>query len=534
MMLARLTAAFRPRTADHEAGQAMIIVIGVIMLALLIPIGVFYQANQQLPLARHDQDFQAAIAAAESGVDDFLNRLDQNQNYWSYSATNPPPDGNLAFTQWVNMPGSAPGANTGQFRYTTDTSQLAKSGILYLTSSGQSNGVVRTVKVGMRRQSFLDYLYFTNYETMDPARYSNPFTAQQRCPYWAYQPNPYTGGNGPDPSYCNFIYFVSADNLNGPVHSNDDLYICGTPHFNGPVDTSDAPPVVPGRITNACGGSGPVWFRNGDPAYQPNIPFPPANNSIKGQTTIGQAGAGCLFTGPTTITLASNGTMTVTSPGTKSTNSGCLGTNPIPADGVIYVQNVPSSKTDPNYTANCATAISNPIQTSGTDVHNGCSGDAIVKGTLAGQLTIAADNDVVLTGSVTYAGGLGGSDVLGLIANNFVEINHPSGSYCSGGTGVNGAVCNPTIDAAILSVNHSFMANNYAQGSPLGTLTINGALGQQFRGPVGTTSGGSIVSGYAKNYNYDQRLHYLSPPYLLDPFQTAWEKVSFAELAPAY
>ena len=77
----------------------MIIVITVVMLLTFIPLAIFTQAVQQLPLARHDQDHESALAAAEAGVDDYLNHLNQNSNYWTYNATNLPPDGNQAFTQ---------------------------------------------------------------------------------------------------------------------------------------------------------------------------------------------------------------------------------------------------------------------------------------------------------------------------------------------------------------------------------------------------------------------------------------------------
>ena len=45
----------------------MIIVITVVMLLTLIPLAIFTQAVQQLPLARHDQDHESALAAAEAG-----------------------------------------------------------------------------------------------------------------------------------------------------------------------------------------------------------------------------------------------------------------------------------------------------------------------------------------------------------------------------------------------------------------------------------------------------------------------------------
>ena len=83
---------------------------------------------------------------------------------------------------------------------------------------------------------------------------------------------------------------------------------------------------------------------------------------------------------------------------------------------------------------------------------------------------------------------------------------------------------NLRIDAAILAIQHSFIVDHYSCGDPLGTLTVNGAIAQRFRGAVGTFSqqSGQAVSGYSKRYTYDDRLRYISPPHFLDPVESAW------------
>ena len=70
-------------------------------------------------------------------------------------------------------------------------------------------------------------------------------------------------------------------------------------------------------------------------------------------------------------------------------------------------------------------------------------------------------------------------------------------------------------------------------GAPLGNLTVNGVITQEFRGAVGTFSGTPpvIQTGYNKNYTYDTRLKYLSPPYFLSPTQSAWQRISYAEMS---
>ena len=83
------------------------------------------------------------------------------------------------------------------------------------------------------------------------------------------------------------------------------------------------------------------------------------------------------------------------------------------------------------------------------------------------------------------------------------------------GTGSNS---NLNIDAALLAIDHSFIVDHYDCGGSLGTLTVNGAISQKFRGAVGTTGG----TGYIKDYNYDDRLRFQEPPHFFDPVQSAW------------
>jgi hypothetical protein len=90
---------------------------------------------------------------------------------------------------------------------------------------------------------------------------------------------------------------------------------------------------------------------------------------------------------------------------------------------------------------------------------------------------------------------------------------------------------NIEIDAAILTLQHSFIVDNYNCGAPLGTLTVKGAIAQRFRGPVGT-GGSAIATGYQKNYVYDDRFKFINPPYFLTPLQAAWEVIRYTEQIP--
>jgi hypothetical protein len=120
-----------------------------------------------------------------------------------------------------------------------------------------------------------------------------------------------------------------------------------------------------------------------------------------------------------------------------------------------------------------------------------------------------------------------------LIANNNVRVYHPvertnwnDPDSCTNATGT---MTNVTIDAAILALTHSFTVDNYACGAALNKLNVTGAIAQKFRGAVGTTR----RTGYLKNYVYDDRLKYRSPPFFLDPVQAAWRVNRSNEQVPA-
>ena len=61
---------------------------------------------------------------------------------------------------------------------------------------------------------------------------------------------------------------------------------------------------------------------------------------------------------------------------------------------------------------------------------------------------------------------------------------------------------------------------------------MKGAIAQSFRGPVGT-GGATISTGYVKNYNYDDRMRFRSPPHFLDPVQAAWRVSRYTEQVPS-
>jgi hypothetical protein len=220
---------------------------------------------------------------------------------------------------------------------------------------------------------------------------------------------------------------------------------------------------------------------------------------------------------------------------------------PLPANGVVYVQDVPADPADPNYSSSSYTNTTGPRRCRangnaiGYPISNDItrypcrSGDVFIEGTLKGQLTVAASNNIVVTWHLDYSTGTAGRDILGLVAENYVEVYHPVNSSGSNlnikPSGFSPRVFSDArINAAILSVDHSFRVQNYEDGNNLDNLSVRGAIAQKFRGIVGQVGG----SGYDKDYVYDDRLKFLSPPKFLNPVESAFDVSVWAEVDPAY
>src|SRR6478672_6048386 len=157
------------RFRREEDGMAMITIVLALTVLLALAVAAIQYGLGSQKVSKRDQDWQSALSAAEAGIDNYQYHLNENANYTVYNAGNPPPDGNLAFSQYVSVPG---GNTTGQYRYTADVSKVGIDGTITVTSTGKVGKMKRTVQSVVRRRSFLDYLYFTDYETQDPAAYT--------------------------------------------------------------------------------------------------------------------------------------------------------------------------------------------------------------------------------------------------------------------------------------------------------------------------------------------------------------------------
>jgi hypothetical protein len=510
-----------------ERGFTTVVVMGMMLVGMLLVAAAFAAADGDTSPARHDQYYKEAYNAAEAGVNWYFYHLTQDANYWSQCASMGKPVylKNAPGMQFTNIPGSEaqyeieilPALGRSSCVTSVSTSVVdPSSGTYKIRSTGNYRGVHRSIVATFRRVGFLNFLYFTDFETLDPVTAGNAQAQQQAtaaCSHYYYQ-------SPRDQTICSDPAFISQDTIDGPLHSNDQLLICGHPTFgHQSSDHIESSAPWPGyRTDSSCGSSSPTYV--GTPkAPAPILTMPPSNAQL-----INDATSNYVFTGTTHITL-SGSSMTVN--GTSMS---------LPSNGVIYVQNQ-------NCTPQYDSTMDYPSVTDGT----GC-GDVYVHSTsnVLKDLTIAADNDVIIDGDIRHPPGV----EVGLIANNFVRVYHPIDrskscmiSSSAGNPDANassspedptqGSMTNPTIDAAILAINHSFIVDNWGCGGPLGTLTVDGAIAQRYRGTVGTHSGSTVATGYAKGYSYDYELRYHQPPFFLDPVQAGWGILQETEQVPA-
>ncbi len=610
------------RIGRDDEGVALVMVLGMSsVLCLLVGAAVTYAVNSQQQ-ARGTQDFNAALSAAYAGIEEYQSRLANTSAYFQYG--NPaapftvdtgsadmvdlPAETNPAFGvgetgTWAEVDGSGGAA---EFRYEVDTSTYFSEGTLRLRSTGRASGETRSIVADLRQKGFIEFLYFTDYEIQDPLISG----ADPSCELHRY------AGRS---SSCSNINFISADTINGPLHSNDAFQVCGSPQFLGKTTSSYQPDPGDKRyhVGGSCGDD-PNFAANlddDDADYLPVLGMPETTAELKIETHQGNdlvPTPGCMFTGPTLITFTADGKMRVKSPWTKFTagntnanNTGCgtpgtsglAGVNgqllDVMANNVVFVQNVPTVAGDANYwapaEAGTPTCLLMDRTTSGGRNDNGnpvgfpaaneyvpnasvygCkNGDAFVQGTVDGRTTVATENYIYVTGNVVYESM--DDDMLGMIGQNAVMVYKPQTQSSTRATDNNlntstknsrlaaGWACvldgsswdcerytfsaangdlvtntNRRIDSAILSVAHTFQVQNYNRGGNRGTLTVNGAIAQKFRGTVGTGSGGSVTTGYAKNYQYDPRFQYTGPPKYLSPATTTYGVTVWVEVSPAF
>jgi hypothetical protein len=522
----------RRLSADH--GFSLFAVMLILLTCGMFVIAGYAAANGDLPLSGRTADRKATFAAAEAGVNFYQFHLNQDNDYWLKCTNVSKP--NATESSPVNQMWSGAGTDPRAWRtipgtpaqYTIELLPIKgassciegdgksmldpEANAFRIRSTGRptpTSKVRRSIVATFRRTGFLDFLYFTDYETLDPSAYATTSDVANANKYCAERPRGQRTGWS-----CLEIQFADNDAVNGPMHSNDTILMCGTPTFGR--DAKDRVTVfgpAPGWVS-ACSGTKPD-FKSPMRVVTDRVGMPSSNDELKNivQPTYHYYGKTKIH-----FETATPGKMRVTN---AKLNGGVATLVDLPSNGVVYVD---------NDTAACTPGV----PTTATYTESEACGNLYVSGTYSHSMTLAAHRDIIIRPDVNASSGSSNGDlkksatgdpVMGLVANQYVRVYHP----CKSDTNQKGYMDTVTIEAAILSLQHSFIVDNHRCGNPLGKLTVKGAIAQKYRGPVGTGSGTTYVSGYIKDYWYDDRLKYRTPPFFLQPTSSSWNVIRFNE-----
>jgi len=436
------------KTYRHK-GMALIFTLFILALTAIIGFGIHALMTTEIQGAYLRYKNAKAYYYAKAGVAKALSAL-QTDYFWATSSSSKTnfDEGSYEVSVWADP------SNPAKF--------LKKWKVV---STGVFGNTSRTLEAWLQMDSFAKYAYFSNNEKM---YYSGSWVT---------------------------IWFTTDDILLGPVHSNYFFSLHGNPKFSeivtssnitsyGPPSTYDPnynvstntyswgganyndpsrfyhpynnysvdfPEALSGSTLFACAGGQP-YIELPDTSSYNSIISGSANYSRAGNTSVVFAGGG----------TAGAGTMTIKSPADITPQ-----TYDITGNTIVYIE-----------------------------------GNATVSGIVDRAVNVIATGDISIPANLVYENADDGNiDVLGLVSGGNIKVTKTT-------------VGDITINAAMLALNTSFIVENWSSAPYKGVIHLRGSLIQENRGPVGTfnASTGNPVSGYTKDYQYDNRLLNFPPP----------------------
>lgn len=517
------------RLLGAEHGFTMIVALGVMLVTSLLLVATFTAADSEIHLSRENTTASQAYYAALAGIQEFEYQLQNNPDYWQSCQAPAAYEGEQRYEVRIltaseykegsecnpSNPFKSVIESKGPLANTFRIESVGCAGRPKMTTcEAQKRPTVATRRLVATFQvtGFLDYVYFTKYELIDPSLYSH----KAKCEEY-YE-------SGKRSSECETLIFAEGDSVNGPMHTDDAANVTCSSKLSFGRKGHEPPDAVEidGGTWPSCGGSEPTYY-TATKSYSKGVELSPpeSDSSLQAYVERGPPQDNELYGRNELVLNGTNNTITdkywvkVKGVATEETRE-----LEWPANGLIYV--APNTEFGCNYTYknDSSDAADNSTE---NEQERGC-GTVYVHGTYSKSLTVAAESELVINGNLIPKGVSAGeaptgTDTLGLIASKFVRVYHP----CTGSGNGSGYLENPWIYAAILSTDHSFIVDNYECGSPMGKLGVYGAIAQKFRGAVGTVGYGGQTSGYIKEYKYDERLATDEPPYFLAPLKAGWK-----------
>ncbi len=222
--------------------------MGVLMVGGLLVSAGFAAVDPDISLSREDQDTKQAYGAAEAGLQWYLSRLGQDNSFYVHctDVAGPTPASAAPVNQkwnetgndprvWRKLPGeeaAVHGRAAARRRASSSCvqnnqySMIDPSGNMRLRISGRSRGEVRTVLATLRRRNFIDFIYFTHFETLGPGDLRE-LRRHARAPSSKCSTLPAKRAR----ASARRSSSRQRDFIKGPLHTNDSIRVCGAPTF---------------------------------------------------------------------------------------------------------------------------------------------------------------------------------------------------------------------------------------------------------------------------------------------------------------
>lgn len=245
----------------REDGVTMIIALGVMVVTSLLLAGTLIGVDGDIQLTSKSTSQKKAYYAALAGINDYQFHLNANPEYWTTCTG----ASNVAVPNTTDESYSiilvpAEGSGYSKCEPTNANASMIQqtgtaAGTFRIESTGVSGKETQSIVATIKHEGFLNYVYFTEFETSDPVQYENAsayagcdkhYEARQK--WEAEEPQKKNG------IHCNVISFGANDGVHGPIHTNDKAAICGEPVFGrSPEDKVE----FNGGWYASCGGSKP-------------------------------------------------------------------------------------------------------------------------------------------------------------------------------------------------------------------------------------------------------------------------------------
>ncbi|MGH9088358.1 MAG: hypothetical protein ACRDYZ_09645, partial [Acidimicrobiales bacterium] len=254
-------AAHRSRGEQGQAALAM--VLGIVMLLVTGSTLLATNAMQNDPLVQGDAVTHYAYRALEAGINSYLNEINAQPtlvtcNASSTRRTCTSPANGIEYDTWTEVATTTQAGIVPEWYLWTNPQFCFSHKLTTATTCTQTPGsgnfeYVQIMTIGAAgtpghyryqssvanfapRNGFLTHIWWSNYEATDPALDTQPSSS---CHYdWTG-----TSYGGPGGA-CSEVFFGPQDTINGPVFTNDSIYVTSKPNFGtstnpSPVTTAD-------------------------------------------------------------------------------------------------------------------------------------------------------------------------------------------------------------------------------------------------------------------------------------------------------